>query len=163
RYRGVVSHAVAGLATSMGLALLIVGTFWALARIREINERQRQDQSRSGQGGATAPLAEAGPAAEKAGSLGGGGRGSQTRLGRGGGGGGGRQAEARGQGRRRGATPTAAPHPFPPGPVRGPPRQTGSLSQPGPARRQEAPRHHLDHRRGLQHARRRVLEEGIAQ
>jgi hypothetical protein len=41
-YRGVLGHAVGGLAASVALGLLIVGMFWALATLRAIQERQRE-------------------------------------------------------------------------------------------------------------------------
>jgi hypothetical protein len=42
KYRGVLGHAIGGLVTSIALALLIVGMFWAVAKLRAIQERQRE-------------------------------------------------------------------------------------------------------------------------
>jgi hypothetical protein len=42
KYRGVLGHAVGGLVTSVAFALLIVGMFWAVAKLRAILERQRE-------------------------------------------------------------------------------------------------------------------------
>jgi hypothetical protein len=42
KYRGVLGHAVGGLAASVVLGLLIVAMFWALATLRAIHERQQQ-------------------------------------------------------------------------------------------------------------------------
>ena len=46
KFRGVIRHAVGGLATSITLALLIAAMVWALAKVRSIQEKQRQERPR---------------------------------------------------------------------------------------------------------------------
>jgi hypothetical protein len=41
-YRGVLGHAIGGLAAGVALGLLLAGMFWALGTLRAIQERQRE-------------------------------------------------------------------------------------------------------------------------
>jgi hypothetical protein len=42
KYQGVTGHAIGGLVTTIALTLLIAASFWAVSKLREIQERQRE-------------------------------------------------------------------------------------------------------------------------